>query len=77
MLSFTDEQLRSKIIDAHPGDAAVADAVENMEFGPFPDLDASVKDSVAFLKNHPLVLKGGNITGRVYDVGTGRLREVV
>jgi carbonic anhydrase len=77
MLTFTDEQLRSKTISAHPGNAAVAEAVNSMQFGPFPDLDASVKDNVAFLKDHPLVLKEGNITGWVYEVETGGIRAVV
>ncbi|OJA07631.1 hypothetical protein AZE42_01121 [Rhizopogon vesiculosus] len=77
MLTFTDEQLRSKVISAHPGNAAVSEAVNSLQFGPFPDLDASVKDDVAFLKDHPLVLKEGNITGWVYEVETGKIREVV
>lgn len=77
MLTFSDEQLRSKVIDAHPGDTKVSEAVNDLQFGPFPDLDRSVKDDVAFLKNHPLVLKEGNITGWVYEVETGKIREVV
>ncbi|KAG0703167.1 carbonic anhydrase [Suillus ampliporus] len=77
MLTFTDEQLRSKVINAHPGNATVSEAVNGLQFGPFPDLDSSVKDDVAFLKNHPLVLKEGNITGWVYEVETGKIREVV
>ncbi|KAG2754433.1 carbonic anhydrase [Suillus brevipes Sb2] len=77
MLTFSDELLRSKVIDAHPGDTKVSEAVNDLQFGPFPDLDRSVKDDVAFLKNHPLVLKEGNITGWVYEVETGKVREVV
>ncbi|KAG2044325.1 carbonic anhydrase [Suillus americanus] len=77
MLTFSDEQLRSKVINAHLGDANVSEAVNGLQFGPFPDLDSSVKDDVAFLKNHPLVLKEGNITGWVYEVETGKIREVV
>lgn len=77
MLTFSDEQLRSKVIDAHPGDTNVSGVVNDLQFGPFPDLDRSVKDDVAFLKNHPLVLKEGNITGWVYEVETGKVREVV
>ncbi|KAG1834440.1 carbonic anhydrase [Suillus variegatus] len=76
MLTFSDEQLRSKVINAHPGDTSVSEAVNDLQFGPFPDLDRSVKDDVAFLKNHPLVLKEGNITGWVYEVETGKIREV-
>jgi carbonic anhydrase len=76
MLTFTDEQLRSKVISAHPGNAAVSEAINSRQFGPFPNLDASVKDDVAFLKDHPLVLKEGNITGWVYEVETGKIRAV-
>ncbi|KAJ8596790.1 carbonic anhydrase [Rhizopogon salebrosus TDB-379] len=76
MLTFTDEQLRSKVISAHPGNAAVSEAISSLQFGPFPNLDASVKDDVTFLKDHPLVLKEGNITGWVYEVETGKIRAV-
>lgn len=59
MLTFSDEQLRSKIINAHPGNTDVSEAVNDLQFGPF------------------LVLKEGNITGWVYEVETGNVREVV
>ncbi|KAF9229613.1 carbonic anhydrase [Gyrodon lividus] len=76
MLTFTDEVLRDQLIEAHPGDAAVANAAHGIEFGPFNDLDESVKSDVSYLKNHPLVQKKGSITGWVYEVENGKIRQV-
>ncbi|KAH7927394.1 carbonic anhydrase [Leucogyrophana mollusca] len=76
MLTFTDSALRSKIKEAHPGDTAISEAVKGLEFGPFANLDDSVRDDVSYLKNNPLVLKEGSITGWVYDVETGKVRQV-
>ncbi|KAH7915140.1 carbonic anhydrase [Hygrophoropsis aurantiaca] len=77
MLTFTDSTLRSKVTEAHSGDARVSEAVKSFEFGAFSELDKSVKDDVSYLKENPLVLKEGNISGWVYEVETGKIREVV
>jgi carbonic anhydrase len=45
-------------------------------FGCFDDLDESVRDSIARLRESPYLPHKGSIRGFVYDVRTGRLREV-
>jgi len=42
----------------------------------FDDLDANVRQSIARLRNSPFLLHRDRIRGFVYDVDTGRLREV-
>ncbi|KAF8845369.1 carbonic anhydrase [Paxillus ammoniavirescens] len=76
MLTFTNEFLRNQLTEAHPGNPAVANAARGIEFGPFGDLDESVKGDVAYLKNHPLIQQKGTITGWVYEVENGKIRQV-
>lgn len=46
-------------------------------FGGFEDLDASVLSSLARLRSAPWLISAGTaVRGFVYDVGTGKLREV-
>ena len=49
----------------------------NVRFGAFTDLDTSVRASVARLQASSLLLHRDRIRGFVYDVDTGRVREVV
>ena len=42
----------------------------------FPDLDADVRQSIARIKASPFIPYTGDVRGFVFDVGTGRLREV-
>ena len=70
MLTFTNEQLRDQLrrdLDAN---------ASNVDFLPFTDLDESVRQDVATIRNSPLIPKDIPVTGFVYDVRTGRLREV-
>ncbi|ABU57429.1 MULTISPECIES: carbonic anhydrase [Roseiflexus] len=71
MLTFTNEQLAAKIaadLNVH---------VEGQDFLPFADLEQSVRDDVALLRNSPLIPKDIPISGAIYDVRTGRVHEVV
>jgi len=43
---------------------------------PFPELDASVRDDLAAYRASPLVRHDVPVRGFVYDVRTGKLREV-
>jgi carbonic anhydrase len=70
MLTFTDAQLRQKVRDEL---GAVTDAA----FLSFTDVDQSVRDDVAAIRESRVLLNGIPITGFVYDVKTGRLRQVV
>jgi carbonic anhydrase len=69
MVTFTDAQLKQKLRE---GLGAEAD----LEFLPFSDLDQSVRDDVKAIRESPLLLRGVPVTGFVYDVKTGRLRQV-
>jgi carbonic anhydrase len=74
MLTFTNESIRSQLTGELGRTAgAVANAID---FLPFPDLDQSVRDDVATIRSSPLIPRDIPITGFVYDVRTGRLREV-
>ena len=70
MLTFTNEQLQSKVRKELGADASA------MDFRPFADLKQSVVDDVTFLRESPLLLEGVSVRGFVYDVHTGRLSEV-
>jgi carbonic anhydrase len=56
---------------------ATSGARPPFRFGGFADLDASVRDSVARVRSAPFVPYRDDVRGFVYDVATGRLREVV
>jgi carbonic anhydrase len=69
MLTFTDDQFKRQIQDEtgiKPEWAAEA----------FPDLDEDVRQSVARIKASPFIPRKDSIRGFVYEVETGRLREV-
>ncbi|KZS90335.1 carbonic anhydrase [Sistotremastrum niveocremeum HHB9708] len=74
MLTFTTPQLQDQLKEAHPEHST---EISGIEFHPFGDLEAAVKSDVEFLKNHPLVLKETVITGWIYEVETGKVRQVV
>jgi carbonic anhydrase len=70
MLTFTDAQLKQKVRDE-------LRATTDIAFLPFSDLDQSVRDDVKAIRESPLLIKGLPVSGFVYDVRTGRLRQVV
>ncbi|KAJ7594917.1 carbonic anhydrase [Mycena floridula] len=75
MLTFSSSQLRDIVKKETAGDE-VAQAVDAIDFLEFNDVEASVKEDVEFLKNHPLVLKGTTVTGWIDDVKTGKVSQV-
>lgn len=70
MLTFTNEQLRRKLADEAGADAS------GVDFLPFPDLEESVRASIRRIHESPLLPASFAAAGFVYDVRTGRLREV-
>ena len=69
MLTFTDDHLRRQIqleTGVKPEWAAEA----------FDDLDEDVRQSVARIKASPFIPRKDKVRGFVYEVETGRLREV-
>lgn len=69
MVDFTNEQIRERLA-AEGGDAS------DVEFYPFVDVEQTVRASVDRLRGEPLLSPGTEATGFLYDVATGRLREV-
>jgi carbonic anhydrase len=68
MLTFTDPGLKRKVKTELGQDA-------DFPFHSFSDLEKSVADDVAALRGSPFLLRVP-VRGFVYDVKTGRLREV-
>ncbi len=71
MLTFTNEQLAATI------QADLGVDVSGQDFLPFADLEQSVRDDVAFLRNSPLIPKDIPISGAIYDVRTGRVHAII
>jgi carbonic anhydrase len=70
MLTFDDETLRARLRDKYKVDTS------SHAFLPFKDLDQSVRDDIASYRGAALVRQDVPVRGFVYDVKTGRLREV-
>ncbi len=69
MLTFTDDQFKAAIqqeVGIKPAWAAEA----------FADLDEDVRQSIARIKTSPFIPHTDDVRGFVFDVATGRLREV-
>lgn len=70
MLTFNDEELRKKLSEKYKTDASA------LEFHSFPDLEANVKNQIDKIKSTSFLPKDIQVYGFVYDVRTGRLKEV-
>ena len=68
--TFTNAEFTEQL----KGDLAV-DAGDQ-DFLPFTDIEESVREDIALLKNSPLIPEDIIISGAIYDVDTGRVREV-
>src|SRR6187455_1243993 len=71
MLTFTNAQIRDQLKQDLDADASAID------FLPFSDVDASVRSDLETIRANPLIPADIPVRGFVYDVTTGRLREVV
>ena len=69
MLTFTDDEFRSSIED----DTGVKPAWASEAFS---DLDGNLRQSLARINDSPFIPKKDSVRGFVYEVETGRLREV-
>src|SRR3954463_2076439 len=70
MLTFTKDAIHAKLADEAGADAT------GIDFLPFPDVDNSVRESVARVRSSDLLPESFTATGYVYDCSTGALREV-
>ena len=71
LMKASEEDLRARIQN-ETGTAAVAPA----HFYAFQDIDQNVRHQLQKLRTHPWVPKAIEVRGFVYDVTTGRLREI-
>ena len=69
MLTFTDDGLKRDI----QGETGIRPP---FAFEPFPDLDEDVRQSLARVRTNPFIPHRTEVRGFVYDVRSGRLREV-
>jgi carbonic anhydrase len=72
MLTFKDEELRAKL-QKQAGTATVAPVA----FHAFSNLEENVRQQIQKVRSHPWVPKQVSVRGFIYDVKTGRLKEVV
>jgi carbonic anhydrase len=71
MLTFQDDELRGKL-ESETGTATAAPTA----FHAFADLEQNVRRQVQKVKSHPWVPREIPVRGFVYDVKSGRLKEV-
>ena len=69
MLTFRDDELKLRVLE----DTGIRPP---FAFEAFSDLDDDVRQSIARIEASPFVPEKGGIRGFVYQVETGRLREV-
>ena len=72
LMQTTEKDLRTRIQN-RTGTAAVSPAI----FYAFQNIDENVREQLQKLHTHPWIPKEITIRGFVYDVTTGRLREVM
>jgi carbonic anhydrase len=71
MLTFKDDDLRTRLVNS-TGKLAVVPA----RFYAFSDLEQNVREQVLKLRTHPWIPQQITVRGFVYDVKSGRLKEV-
>ena len=67
MLTFTNDTMVEKL----------GDEAGSIDFLTFSDNEASVREDVDRIRQHPLIPDGIPVSGYIYDVKTGTLQEVV
>ena len=72
MLTFTDDEFRQQL-ERQSGTATVAPT----QFHSFKDVEKNVRDQLQKLRSHPWIKKEISLRGFVYDVKTGRLKEIL
>jgi carbonic anhydrase len=70
MLTFSNDELRSTLLERQAVDAA------HLDFQPFPDVARRVRSSVERIRQSGLLPAGYRLHAYVYDVATGRLEPV-
>jgi carbonic anhydrase len=71
MLTFKNDDLKSRLKKE-----TKVTAVSPETFHAFSDVETNVREQIQKVKSHPWIPKGIPVRGFVYDVKTGRLKEV-
>ncbi len=71
MLTFTSEELRRKLTEETGADAS------DIDFLTFADLEESLREDVRGIRESPFIPDDILVSGFIYDVRTGELKEVV
>ena len=74
MLSFTNEDAHA-IVEKNLG-AEAEKELAGLDFQPFPNLKEAVEEDVKFLKESNAIPESVTISGWVYEVETGKVRNV-
>ena len=69
MLTFTDDEVKRQIQDD-------VDIKQELAVEAFSDLEGDVRQSIALIQASPFIPRKDAVRGFVYEVETGRLREV-
>jgi carbonic anhydrase len=69
--TFTDDEMNAKLRDS-TGDASPAP----MRFFSFKDPEENTRQQIKSVRSHPWISKDVPVRGFIFDVDTGRLREV-
>lgn len=75
MLTFKNEDAHA-VVKQNLG-AAAQQELSGLDFQPFPDLEKAVEDDVKYLRASMAIPDPVNISGWVYEVETGKVRQVV
>ncbi len=70
MLTFTDEKLRERLKAETGHDAS------HLHFHSFSDVEKSVKKQLQAIRSNPFLPRDIDVHGFIYDVRTGKLREI-
>ena len=74
MLTFSNDDAH-QLVKKNLGEGA-GDELQGLDFLPLPELDQAVKDDVAYLTASKLIPGYVEVSGWVYDVSDGKVRQV-
>ena len=75
MLTFTNEDAFA-VVEKNLGSRA-KEELAGLDFQPFPDLEKGVQDDVEYLKASKAIPDTVIITGWIYEVESGKVKQVV
>ncbi|MCJ1289461.1 hypothetical protein MMC34_000993 [Xylographa carneopallida] len=75
MLTFKNEDAHA-VVEKNLGSGA-KEELAGLDFQPFPDLERAVEDDVKLLKTSKAIPDSVVVTGWVYEVETGKVKQVV